>query len=476
MLEIITKTFQQISALWEMRGPFVELCQHHPFLAAVVIFLLIVVVTYILLTNLLELLRKFAHWMHSTRGRVGMGIGFCVVSLLSAATVMFINAASAPAPVFASDLETLLIGEPVRLKWSFAAADGSGPVLYEMESAEDIDFKINVEKEGYAEGGYKPIKHPINAARFWRVRAVVAGDEHRPISRWSRGVRVEQYESAYKRIATTGTFSVYVSNSVEQGIFKFLSDNDGKLNGYDIRLAQALAAGLPAKMGINGPLRLKFTPVSWQELLKSPGDGRADMIISTITKREKREEDFKIKFSDSYYSTTQSLIYRCGEADRPIKERLRGRRIGVQEGTTSQDLLNLLRSDMGEQAIIMQRFAQAEEIIAALLRPVSNIDYGLTDTPFAIGAELQNRHNGFPSLGYKQFTSADFPASTTPEQQVEEYAVAVRSADVLLMKAINEILSEMKERGELASLLQQETKQYELSIRPQGVAGSAARC
>jgi ABC-type amino acid transport substrate-binding protein len=476
MFDIITKTINQMGALWEYRGPFIEFCRDHPFWAGVFIFILFVGVGYIVVTNFVEFIRKFAQWMQSTRGRVGVSIAFCAVSLLSLGAVMWINALSAPAPSFlGEDVATFVVGEPVRLRWSYAGVADNEPILYEVQSAGDPAFEVGVKHEGYAESGYKPIKRPINGVRYWRVRTVDPSDRQRPSSRWGRGIRIEQYESAFRRIAATGTFSVYVSNSVEQGVFKFRSDDDGKPDGYDIMLTQILAERLPAKMGIGGPLKLRLVPVSWEDMLDSPSEGKADMIISTITKFSQREEVRRIKFSMPYYSTTQSLVYRCGDADRPLRERLRGKRIGVQKATTSELLINALRDEMGGEALSIQNFPQLDDIIAALLRTNSNIDYVLTDTPFAVGAELQNRPGGSSRLGYKTLTPEDFPGSIPPEQRVENYAVAVRAPDVELLAAINSIIAEMKDSGELDRLFHAATTGYERAINaPTGSAGCAA--
>ena len=125
MLEIITKTINQTGTLWDYRGPFLEFCRDHPFWAAVVIFFLFIWVGFIAVTNFLDFIHKIAHWMRSTRGRVGVAIGFCAVSLLSVGAVVSINALAAPAPSFLEDVARLVVGEPVFLRWSYAGNAGN---------------------------------------------------------------------------------------------------------------------------------------------------------------------------------------------------------------------------------------------------------------------------------------------------------------------------------------------------------------
>ena len=478
MLEPITKTLQEIADLWAWRQTLIEFCADHPVLAGLVIFMLVTVSTFILMTNVIQFIQKLSLWMQSAWGRAAVGLCVCIVSVLSAVTVIKINNVFSAKPVFAGNIDRVIIGQLIRLTWSYAKRNEIRKILFQVESANDIKFTVNVIEEGFADGYIKPITRPINAARYWRVRAVEAADEHMPASGWSDPILITRYDDLFARIAATKSFSIYLSNSINQGEFKYLLNN-GNYGGFDIKLSKALADKLPAKMGIDGPLVPVWNPVPWQELLKSPTDGRADMIISAITKQRKREENFKIRFSIPYYMTHLSLIYRCRDPDLssakrlPIKKVLEGRLVGVPEDTTSESLLTELR--MEQQSIAIQKFREVDEMVAALVHPASEINYVVADTPFALAEELQNNRRS-PVLGHRELKENDFPASMTPEEYNEEYAVAVRDTDGELIKAINDLIGEMDRDGELKDLREQAAKEYQSFIRPEGIAGGLTGC
>src|SRR5262249_48668524 len=147
-------------------------------------------------------------------------------------------------------------------------------------------------------------------------------------------------------------------------IFKWL---DGiRYRGYDIELAKAIAATISHQLGEGPPVTAKFAsvPGGMVDLLRAAGDGRADMIMGGISKRKKREEDYKIKFSDVYFCTGQSLVYRAPEDDRLIHEMIRGKKAGFQRETTSAQLVTQLSRDGFIQPI---GFDRSELVIEAVL-------------------------------------------------------------------------------------------------------------
>jgi arginine/lysine/histidine transporter system substrate-binding protein len=193
--------------------------------------------------------------------------------------------------------------------------------------------------------------------------------------------------------------------------------------------------------------------VAWKELLDTLNQGRADIIISSITKRKDRERDYKIRFSDSYFCTTQSLIYHDNTSEQPISELIANKRVGFQEKTTSELLVSALKRGVPFDA---RPFNQVDDIVQALLR--SEIDYGVTDTPFAVTASLTKGPN---KIGYKKFNKSDFPASVPEAERVEEYAIAVREGNTELLDVINAILTKLKEDGRLMRLFDEATREYE---------------
>ena len=180
--------------------------------------------------------------------------------------------------------------------------------------------------ETYADGDRKFVWH-INATRFWRVRAVESRTKKPLSDDWSLAIRITQYDSAYDRIKATGKVLIYVSNAEIQGTFKWV-DAKG-LRGFDIELSKLIVDELSGLIG--RPLEVQRLSVPWTQLLETPRKEKADFIISSITKLETRKREFGIEFSEPYYCTTHTLIYRAGAPDRTIREMITGKTVGVQD-------------------------------------------------------------------------------------------------------------------------------------------------
>ena len=356
------------------------------------------------------------------------------------------------------------IGKPIPFAWridhkalaAWKKRFANAEILYELQSASDPDFQIDAKTETYAENERKDIWRS-NASRYWRVSAVaVDGRSRQPLRQseraWSKVVEITQYDSAYQRIATTGQVLVYVSRSDNQDIFKWL-DNKGGYKGFDISLAKAVVNELSARMRTSGELAMVTRGVPWEDLLQAPSRGQADLIISSITKLARREPQYGILFSTPYFCTSYALIYRAGEQDRPIKEMVRDRVVGYQAKTTGEDVTSALRKGTPFKT---KEYGSTELIVKAVV--ASEIDFGITDTPFAEAAEVQYRADGKEVLAYKKFTAADLPPSIPP---IQEYALAVPAGETELLGVINDLMRRMQEQGRMSSLFQDAAAEYE---------------
>ena len=412
-----------------------------------------------------------ANTTHGMRRTIGWVVGvIATVVAIGTATVTLLprlgSLASAPPQwTFKGDL---FIGQPIPLAWSSNRTDADGrsaaSVLFEIASSPDNLFRSGSRTETYADGDHKYIGH-VNATRFWRLRTVDSQTKA-AISEWSNILGITQYDSAYDRIKNTGKVLVSLSNAENQGAFKWVS-NKG-FQGFDIELVKLIDNELAARLGRS--LEFVPIPVPWAQLLDTPAQGRADFIISSITKLEDRRRDFRVEFSDGYYCTTHALIYRVGKPDRPIREMITGKVVGVQDKTTNARLAEAMAK---EGSLQIKAFDTTETLIDELLR--SEIDYGIVDTPFAITAQLQNRSNGRDRLSFKEFKQVDFPPMIPDELQREEYALAVHAGEDELLGAINDVIAKAKRDGSLTRLFRQAATEFEDAFGlPSGSRGDKA--
>ncbi len=385
------------------------------------------------------------------------GIVAVVVAALIALFIIdaaqFGTATTTPGPkwTFSGDL---FIGQPIpfALKYDRGAVGqyNDSSILFELESANDVRFAPDSRTKTYADGDHKYVSR-INSIRYWRVRAVESGAK-KPISDWSTVVRITQYDSAYERIRSTGNVQVYVSNAEVQGPFKWV-DAEG-FRGFDIMLAERIREQLATRLG--NPLKLVPNPVSWASLLDMPRQGRADYIISSITRLEHRQRDFQIEFSDTYYCTTHALIYRVGTPDLAIGDLIRGKSVGVQEKSTNAVLAEEL---LKGNSFRLETFANTEAMTLALLN--RRIDYAVADPLFAVAAQFRSRASGKDQLAFKEFKKADFPPTFPDELRVQNYAIAVRAGEDDLLNTINGVIETAKRDGSLMGLLIEATREFE---------------
>jgi ABC-type amino acid transport substrate-binding protein len=461
------------------RDDFIALCRDRWYLAVFPIFIAATLLISLLLNQALELNGKLAPLMRNRKGRIGIGACFVVLAMLSVAAVLALPRFTQPTPEFTLEKSTF-VGEPIFLKWKYdrsklSPSDRSKTLLYQLKSDDDPLFKhdpkiVTLERE------YHFVEQPENGKRYWTVRAY--DTDQNPLSDWSAAVETTAYKSAYQHIVDRGSVTVFVSNSVNQGIFKFIED--GRFGGFDIALITAVAKDLPARMGSpKKDFGANITPIRWAELLDTPRQGRADMIISTITKRQARVEAYNISFSNTYYCTTQSVVYLDGKSQAPTKDMLDSSRVGVPEKTTSEDLVNAARSQ-GHRDIVTevkrllgvadaaspnpsiaqakggisspQKFIETDNVINAVLR--KDIDYGVVDTPFAETAVLRDLSG---QLRYMEFDRQYIPDGYP---KFDEYAIAVGRNENELLVAVNAALENMKQNGTLEKLVSEARQKY----------------
>ncbi|MGH6736665.1 MAG: TIR domain-containing protein [Methyloceanibacter sp.] len=345
--------------------------------------------------------------------------------------------------------DSAYLGEDVRLAWTYDPPKPGMSLRFELESAGDQDFDtgrsapICTDSNPYFVGN-------LNGTRFWRVRAVTDCVDKTPVSAWSEPIAVTQYESVYDRIKATGKANIYVSNSQDQDVFKWGD------HGFDIKLAKLILRDLSTVM--DRPITPSWRSVPWPKLLPSAGDGTADFVISSITKKRERERKFNVVFSESYFCTTHALIYPANLADAPIADLIAGKKVGVQGDTTNAALADALTQDLG---IAVVTLPNTETLRNELLN--GQIDFAITDTTFARSAQLDARlDSGLDRLKVKEFELADMPNAIKDEHR-QEYGLAVRRGEVGLLAAIDKSLAKAKEDGTLAALFKAASEEYELA-------------
>ena len=194
--------------------------------------------------------------------------------------------------------------------------------------------------------------------------------------------------------------------------YEFLRGHE--IVGIDVEICRAVAQKLGREFSCE--------TVDFDSVIPAVISGKADLAAAGITITEDRKKN--VDFSVPYVKTGIVVIYKksVGFAG---AEQLKGKKIGVQGGTTSETyVLNELKQEP-------ERFKSTPEACAAML--AGRCAFVIADIDPA-----KNCVKGEPDLAISDFITS------------EEYAIAIKKGQPELLKAINETIAEIKADGRLA--------------------------
>ncbi len=199
----------------------------------------------------------------------------------------------------------------------------------------------------------------------------------------------------------------------ESGFAPYEYLDGGNIVGVDVDICQAIAAKLGKKLVVQDA---KFDAV-----IPSVISGKADIAAAGITVTEDRKKS--VDFSIPYVKSGIVIISR---KDAPYKsaEEVKGKKIGVQSGTTSDTFcVDVLKQEP-------ERFDNPPTAVAALT--AGKIDLVIADVDPA-----KNCVKGDDTI----FISSDFVG------EPEEFAVAIKKGQPELLATINEVIQSMIDSG-----------------------------
>jgi ABC-type amino acid transport substrate-binding protein len=316
-----------------------------------------------------------------------------------------------------SDHPTVVFSSSVRLEWQFGGRD-VGEVAYRVHFDTQKNFQSGQARQASTRltNYVLPVDFPHGPV-FWRVEAIARDGQ---VQATSDVGMFEFYADSIDRIRHTGLIRVGVACS-SQGEFAYFDEQQNRLTGYDIELTRWLAAQLLPDMPTVRPIFLGY---NWNKLLNSVSRNEVDFIISTITITSEREEEFGLKFSHPYYRTKQAFVVLKDSGIRSTAE-LRGRRLAVQMGTTSEPV-----GEAFTEPAKLVRVANADIAYEALLK--GQVEAVITDYDFAQG---EVRKLGRPAAVIA-LQENDFPENYSGVRS-EKYGIAVAKPETNLLTRLN---------------------------------------
>ena len=183
--------------------------------------------------------------------------------------------------------------------------------------------------------------------------------------------------------------------------------------GIDVEICRAVATKLGRPF--------KAETVDFDSVIPAVISGKADVGAAGITVTEDRKKN--VDFSIPYVKTGIVVIYKKSNPFKDV-EQLKGKKIGVQAGTTSE---NFVVNDLKQEP---ERTRSPAEAVAGL--KAGRCEFVIADIDPA-----KNCVKGEADLALSDFITS------------EEYAIAIKKGQPELLATINATINELKANGRL---------------------------
>ena len=209
-----------------------------------------------------------------------------------------------------------------------------------------------------------------------------------------------------------------------EGAYKPFSwkEADGTLKGFDIDIALALCAEMKREC--------KLVEQDWDGMIPALLAKKYDAIIASMSVTEERKK--RVDFSKKYYNTPAKIVAAKGSGLEVTKKGLKGKRIGVQRGTTHQCFVEKMYP--GAEVVM---YASQEEVFQDLA--IGRIDAQISDSIAADDGFLKtDAGKDFEFVGADQVDPACYG---------EGAGIAVRKKDGKLKGQFNKAIQAIRKNG-----------------------------
>ncbi len=211
---------------------------------------------------------------------------------------------------------------------------------------------------------------------------------------------------------------IYVGTNAEFPPFEYLEE--GKITGFDMELVEEIGKIMGAD--------IKIIDMAFDGLLPALQMKKVDLVIAGMTANEERMKT--VSFTQPYYTARQVIIVKEGNDSIKSFDDLKGKKVGVMLGFTGDMVVSEI------EGVKIERYNAAYAGIMAL--QADKVEAIVLDSEPAKNYVAQN----------KGLVLADADA------EEEEYAIAVRKNDKMLLEKVEKALAEIKANGTYDKLIQ----------------------
>ena len=199
-------------------------------------------------------------------------------------------------------------------------------------------------------------------------------------------------------------------------------ESDGTLKGFDIEIANAICEQMGRKCVL--------VEQDWDGMIPALLAKKYDAIIASMSITEERKK--RVDFTGKYYNTPAKFVAKKGSGLQISKSGLKGKRIGLQRGTTHQCFMEKAYPDAE-----LVLYATQEEVFQDLA--IGRIDANFSDSIAANDGFLKtDAGKGFEFVGGDQHDM---------ECHGEGAGIAVRKQDAALRDELNQAIKAIRANG-----------------------------
>ena len=230
-------------------------------------------------------------------------------------------------------------------------------------------------------------------------------------------------DGALQEIKDSGKLVVGTCADYPPYEWHLVQDGDDKIIGFDIDIAQAIAD----ELGVE----LEVKDMDFDGLIPALSTGKVDMIIAGMNPTEERKQS--VDFTDIYYTQKDALVIKSEDAENIQSENdLKKASLATQKATIQETYLLENFPDAALQSVPKWN-------TAILYLVTGKVDAVLMVE--TVAKQYVEQNEGLEIAG--------FDVASTPN----ESAIAVAKDNKDFLDAVNDILDEMKESGQIEELM-----------------------
>lgn len=200
-------------------------------------------------------------------------------------------------------------------------------------------------------------------------------------------------------------------------------DSSNNLQGFDIDMAKEISKRLNIKF--------EYMPTDWNGVIQSLNSKRFDIILSALSVTPEREKE--ITFSNPYLVERQIVVVSKSNTTINNPTDLKGKVVGVQLGSTSEDAIKPLASSMKEVKKYDKNTSALEDLA------IGRTDAVVVDE--LVGRYYIKEHSDKYRILSQGLTN-------------EPIAIGFRKADTDLKNKFDKVLNDMKKDGTMDKISQ----------------------